>query len=259
MEATKTIYDHPRYYEVMFGDRDVAAEAAFMRLCMKRYSPVPVKRVLEIACGGAPHAEEFLKAGLDYAGLDINPQMLAYAEEKLAPYPGRSTLFKSDLADFVCHVPVQFVYVLIGSLYVETEEGLWTHFDSVAEALSPGGLYFLDWCIQFEDPTGPHVVRDFEIESGDIRLKSHFDIEVINPKARVYREEWKVEVTENGKSQSFEAVETNRAIFPDEFLEFLDKQGRFELAGWFQDWDLTRPIEASGEVDRPIVILRKIR
>ena len=39
--------------------------------------------------------------------------------------------------------------VLLGSLYVSSNEELRSHFDAVARALKPGGLYVLDWCVDF--------------------------------------------------------------------------------------------------------------
>ena len=77
-------YDHPRYYEVMFSSRDTLSETNFMYECIKRYSQIPVKRALEIACAPAPHAGDFCRLGIAYVGLDINPSMIEYATSKWA-------------------------------------------------------------------------------------------------------------------------------------------------------------------------------
>ena len=45
-----TIYDHPLYYDILFGwDRD--AEAGFYTSLFATYGVVPGDRVLELACG----------------------------------------------------------------------------------------------------------------------------------------------------------------------------------------------------------------
>jgi ubiquinone/menaquinone biosynthesis C-methylase UbiE len=76
------LYDHPRYYEIAMSFRDIPHEVDVFEECFKKFSRVPVKSVLEIACGNAPHLEELAKRGYRYTGLDLNEAMLAYSGEK---------------------------------------------------------------------------------------------------------------------------------------------------------------------------------
>src|SRR3972149_4413948 len=77
-----TLYDYPEYYEIAFSFRDIPDEARFMHSCIERYSKIPVRRVFEVACGYAPHAEELTALGYKYIGLDNNRNMLDYAAHK---------------------------------------------------------------------------------------------------------------------------------------------------------------------------------
>jgi len=72
------IYDYPEYYETAFSFRDIVQEANFLKLAIKKFSSVDVKKVLEIASGPAPHAGELVKAGYSYTGLDINQKMIEH-------------------------------------------------------------------------------------------------------------------------------------------------------------------------------------
>jgi SAM-dependent methyltransferase len=251
------IYDYPLYYEAAFSFRDVARETAFLKICMDRFSDVGVRRVFEIACGHAPHAEELAALGYSYIGLDNNSRMLAYASERLRHLQPPPEFIEGDMVSFDCHREVEFAYVMLGSLYLNSLEEMTSHFNSMAACLKPGGLYFLDWCIQFTDPLKSCTVNEVEIEQNGIRTRSRFDIRLIDSAAQMYEEVWTMKVDDHGKEKDFKVTECNRAIFPQEFRLFIQDRPDFEMIGWWCDWDLSRPVEGQSEVDRPFVLLRR--
>ena len=73
------VYNHPRYYEIAFNFRDIPAEVSLFEECIKRYSDIPVKSVLEMGCGNCPHLVEMVSRGYKYTGLDLNDKMLDYS------------------------------------------------------------------------------------------------------------------------------------------------------------------------------------
>jgi short subunit dehydrogenase-like uncharacterized protein len=50
-----SIYSYPHYYEIAFSYRDIPGEVDVMEQAMAKYSKIPVKTVLELACGNGPH------------------------------------------------------------------------------------------------------------------------------------------------------------------------------------------------------------
>ena len=68
----KTVYEHPRYYEIAFSYRDIGAEVDTFEQCFQKYAELSVKSILEVGCGNSPHMEELLKRGYAYTGLDIS-------------------------------------------------------------------------------------------------------------------------------------------------------------------------------------------
>ncbi|MCP4685706.1 MAG: class I SAM-dependent methyltransferase [bacterium] len=252
------IYDHPRYYEAAFSFRDAVRESAFLKACIDRFSGVEVQRVLEIACGHAPHAETLASHGLGYIGLDNNSNMLAYAAEKLQHLQPPPEFIEGDMVSFDCHRDVEFAYVMLGSLYLNSLEEMTSHFDSVAACLKRGGLYFLDWCVQFTDPLRSCDGNEVVIESDGIRTRSRFDIRLIDSAAQMYEEVWTMKVDDHGLQKDFQTTETNRAIFPQEFRLFIKDRDDFDMVGWWCDWDLNRPVEGQSAVDRPFVLIKRI-
>jgi SAM-dependent methyltransferase len=252
------IYDFPQYYEVAFSFREFAREAQFLHTSIQRFSDVTVKWVLEIACGTAPHAGELTRLGYRYMGLDINPAMLEYASFKWRDISPRPELLKADMVSFDTPCQVEFAFVMLGSLYLNSAAQLTSHFDAVSRCLRKGGLYFLDWCVQFVDPMAADGSTVTAHSDDGIDVESTFGITLLDRAQHLYEEVWTMNVNDNGKRHQFRMVECNRALLPQEFLEFVDGRHDFELVGWWRDWDFDKPITDTLEIDRPVVLLRRI-
>ena len=50
IEVSASIYDYPKYYDLLFGS-DVAAEFRFLKACFTKHAGCDVTRVFEPACG----------------------------------------------------------------------------------------------------------------------------------------------------------------------------------------------------------------
>ncbi len=253
------LYDYPQYYELAFSFRDLTAETAFMRACIDRYSRIPVTSALELGCGPAPHAGILSSTlGCRYIGMDINSAMLRYAEQKWSATQPAPKFLHGNMVSFQLDRPVDFVFVMLGSLYLHTPEETNSHFDSVARALKPGGLYFLDWCIQFEDPLKYKDSNAFSIERDGVRLDSRFDIKLVDADRQLYEETWMVDIDDHGKRRQFSMKDHNKAILPGEFLSYLKTRDDFRFVGWWRDWDLSSPIHDDCEIRRPVTLLQRI-
>jgi hypothetical protein len=183
--------------------------------------------------------------------------MLAYASGKLHHVRPEPAFVRGDMVGFTVPEPVEYAFVMLGSLYVDGEEELHDHFDSLSRCLRPGGLYFLDWCLQLEDPELSARDNAFTIQGDGITLRSSFDLRMLDPERRLYEETWNIDVDHAGQHHHFTMTERNVAISPDDFLRFVAQRPDFEMVGWWADWDFTRPLENRSEVNRPIVLLRR--
>jgi len=253
-----TIYDYPEYYEAAFSFRDIPAEASFIDQCIKKYSDIPVKSVLEIACGPAPHARELIGMGYSYKGLDINRNMLDHAIYNNRDLDPRPELIEGNMSNFQLAAPVDFAYVMLGSLYFDSRKEMSSHFESLARSLKVGGLYFLDWCIQFADPMAPDSHKTVLNELNGISAESKFNIRLIDPAEQMYEEIWTIRIDDHGRHKKFEMIERNRAIFPQEFLLFIEHRTDFEFVGWWRDWDFDQPIVGESNISRPIALIRRV-
>jgi hypothetical protein len=55
------VYDQPLYYEIAFSYQDVKRQVDFFEEVARKYSKVPVRRFLDIACGPSPQLRELAK------------------------------------------------------------------------------------------------------------------------------------------------------------------------------------------------------
>ncbi len=253
-----TIYDYPKYYEVAFSFRDISAESIFLKKCIEKYSDIPVNKLLEIACGPAPHAGELTNLGYSYTGFDINQKMLDFAQDKWTNLKTPINLINADMTSFAIIDKFEFAFIMLGSLYINSSKELHSHFDSLSQVLEDGGLYFLDWCIQFSDPLIHNKNNSFQIEKDGIKINSNFDIRLIDEKEQMYEEIWSVKIDDDGLKKELEMKELNKAIKPMEFLDFIKSREDFEFVDWWSDWDFDKQIEDTNQVTRPVALVRKV-
>jgi SAM-dependent methyltransferase len=256
-QKLKRLYDYPVYYETAFSFRDIRREADVFDECIKQYSRIPVRRVLELGAGIAPHMGEWARREIEYVGIDTNEKMLDYARSKAEKLRITATLLSADMRSFSPHRTVDFAYTMLGSLYAQTTEDVNSHFNSVGRALNPGGLYFLDWCVNFQWADPSNADQSWKIERGPVKIEVRFRSEVFNRAAQTVKNTLIANIDDAGKLLKLETEDVVRTIFPQEFLLLMERSKKFEFLGWWNDWKLNTPIEKATRISRPIVLLRR--
>ena len=247
---------NPKYYEIAFSYRDIAAEVDVLEQVIKQYSHIPVSTVLDLGCGPAPYLAELARRKYHYIGLDLSPAMLEYAQNKADAINASARFELADMTDFGLVEQVDFAFILLGSLQARSTAELITHFDSVSRVLKPGGLFFLDWCVVFEPST--ESVDSWEMVSGQVKVKTTYQTGLINPVEQIFKESLVLEVEDEGVKKVFRETEMGRKIYPQEFLLFVAARNDFEFVGWWNNWDLTQPLGETQKISRPITILRRV-
>src|SRR5436309_11570076 len=113
-------------YDLFYGDKPYAEEAAFVRDCLRAFGIFRVREILELACGTGGHALELEKFGYQVTATDRSPEMLEVARQRAAKCSSkvqfvaadmqRLQLNKKDWDAAVC------LFDSIG--YLKTDEGL---------------------------------------------------------------------------------------------------------------------------------------
>lgn len=71
--------DYSRYYDLLYRDKDYAAEADYISKLLKSLNPNG-RTVLELGCGTGKHARLLLERGFQLHGIDRSPDMIEIAQ-----------------------------------------------------------------------------------------------------------------------------------------------------------------------------------
>lgn len=252
-----SLYENPKYYEIAFSFRNIPDEVDVLEECFKRFSRIPVKSVMELACGNSPHMIELVSRGYEYHGIDQSETMVKYSRKKALDAGVKAEINHGDMIGFFVEEAFDFIYVMLGSLFVKNTTELKTHFASVANSLKKGGLYFLDGCIT-DEPLWLKGVQSWEIIRGGTKIRTTVSWALVDRAEKTVEEYILLQINERGRMFFTAGTDTKKAISPDEFRNFIVKNEYFEFVGWWNNWDLSQPLGKARNINRPIVVIRRL-
>lgn len=101
--------------------------------------------VLDLACGTGNMSLLMARRGLQVTGVDSSPRMLGVARKKLSDEGLYAEFIEADMCSFTLREPVDAAISVFDSLnYLIEPEAVKAAFNSVHEALRPGGLFVFD-------------------------------------------------------------------------------------------------------------------
>jgi SAM-dependent methyltransferase len=176
-----TIYDHPRYYDILFG-WDRSKEAAFYDGVLSSCGVGAEAPVLEVACGTGRVARLLAERGRNVAGLDVRPRMLTFLRERSAQSGLQVTTLYGDMTDF--RTPLKFAgaYNPMNSFrLLHSDAAAEAHLQCMARALQPRGVYVLDldFAASADEP-GVTTDQDWEMTEGNVTVSAGNDSIVVD-------------------------------------------------------------------------------
>jgi SAM-dependent methyltransferase len=167
------IFDrYARYYDVLYRDKDYAAEARFVHDRLLRGGIAP-GWLLELGSGSGRHAIELARLGWQVKGYDQSSTMVAAAIRSARSLPRKlRSRVAFDVGD-MRRLTDPGGYAAVISLfhvvcYLTLDEELAATFQTAADRLGSGGLFFFDFWY------GPAVVAD-----PPVRRVKHFEDKTI--------------------------------------------------------------------------------
>ncbi|MGP9821517.1 class I SAM-dependent DNA methyltransferase [Salinarimonas sp. NSM] len=258
MAEFRELYGDALVYDVVF-DRPVEAETAFMERLFAREAGREMTSFLEVACGPGYHARHMARAGKRAAGFDLEESMIAFARDQAASTGSPAGFFAADMRAFA--VPERYdaaAAMLDGIDSLQTFEELCDHFRCVADALEPGGLYFLDNMHPREVNVWHYEPVIYAGEKNGTRVTITYGVEPpeLDPVRQVARARTMIEVERDGTRTVSHSEAVERFITVQEVVAIASATGTFDLVGVWGGFD-----EAIGFGDpaatRMIIVLRK--
>ncbi|HEY0096942.1 MAG TPA: class I SAM-dependent methyltransferase [Archangium sp.] len=162
MERLSDWYDHPEYYEAIFGT-DTARELDFLLEVSRRYG-TGGNLLLEPACGAGRLVAEAASRGYRVVGYDLSEKMLEHARERLTPAQRRKVrLHVSPMQEFFrpeLEGKVDLAFNLVSTFrYLDSEQAALAHLEGTRRLLKPEGLYVLGFHLTDYDRKKPEHER----------------------------------------------------------------------------------------------------
>lgn len=250
-----SIYDNPFYYDVAFSFRNISKEVDFFERCFRKFSKIKVKKVLDIGCGPSPYMMELAKRGYAFTGLDLSKSMLEYSLKKARETGVKIKTIHADMRNFKNREKVDFAFCMLGSVEAESNKDLLSHLDSIAACLKNSGIYLIDAAVQFDWTRAGS--ESWTVIKDGLVVNVSWSATPVNYVEQKKIEKITVEAVESGKSKMFRNEKISKMIFPQEFLELVEKNGKFEFIGWYNNFDLAQPLEKATGFNRPMTVLRR--
>ncbi|HEY4744175.1 MAG TPA: class I SAM-dependent methyltransferase, partial [Desulfuromonadaceae bacterium] len=153
-----TFDQYARYYDLLYRDKDYAAEADFVAGLLLAHAP-EARTLLELGCGTGRHAEFLARQGFAVHGVDRSEGMLADAGRRRENLPddvrGRLAFSPGDARDVRLGRHFDAVVSLFHVMSYMAEGRDLEHAFATARAhLAPGGVFLFDFWY------GPAVLSD---------------------------------------------------------------------------------------------------
>jgi SAM-dependent methyltransferase len=144
-------------YDVVYLDKDYAAECAMINRAIQEYGDGAVRRILDLGCGTGNHAIPLAKQGYEVAGVERSTNMLAHARSKAAKSVLKTPLVfhQGDIRSVELGQQFDAALMMFAVLgYQQENADVLAALRTARRHLRPAGLFIFDvWY-------GPAVLRE---------------------------------------------------------------------------------------------------
>ncbi|OYP33838.1 class I SAM-dependent methyltransferase [Rhodopirellula sp. MGV] len=255
----ESIYDHPKYYDLVFG-ADCAAETKFILGCAQLYLSKPAKRFFEPACGTGRLIYHLARKGYDVDGLDLNPKAIEFCNERFEKHGYDFRAFVADMSDFKVKRKFDVAFNTINSFrHLPTEAAARGHMDSMAGAVRVGGLYLLGVHLT---PTKaePSDGESWSARRGYLTVNTHMWTNDRNPKKRVERYGIRFDIHKPSGSFRINDELVLRSYTRKQMDQLISQNGKWETVATYDfGYDLADPIEVDDATEDVVYVLKRKR
>ncbi len=139
--------DYARYYDLLYRDKDYAAEAEYVAGLIRKFNPA-TRSILELGSGTGIHASLLAEKGFMVHGIERSPEMLVRSQtltENKNVGDGRLTFTTGDIREVRLNRRFDAVIALFHVIsYQTTNKDVTAAFETARQHLNPGGVFIFD-------------------------------------------------------------------------------------------------------------------
>jgi SAM-dependent methyltransferase len=259
MAEFNEVYARAAYYDIAFR-RDVGREVDFIMGEYARLNGRPPRSVIDIACGPGYHARLLAAYGLTAYGLDLRPEMIAFARDEAAKDGVNVHWIAADMRGFKLPAPVDVVITMYDSIdCLATGEDIVAHFRTVAANLTPGGIYLFEVTHPRDCSATGYGTWVYEGERNGTRVRIEWAVNnpTPDPFTQLALVETRLRVTEHGHESVFLDRATERFTSAQEFVALMKLSGALTLVDCYGDFVPGLRMDNSPASRRMIFVMRK--
>ena len=254
----ESIYDHPKYYDLVFG-ADCAAEIKFILGMAAEYLKRPAKRFFEPACGTGRLLYALARRGYSIDGLDLNAKAIDFCNARLERHGFEDRAMVADMSDFRLKRKCDVAFNTINSFrHLATESAANGHMTSMGEAVRRGGLYLLGVHLT---PTKaePSEGESWSARRGHLAVNTHMWTNSRDSRKRVERFGIRFDIHRPSGSLRIEDELVLRSYTNKQMATLIERSGCWEtLATYDFGYDLKEPIEVDATSEDVVYVLRRV-
>ncbi len=250
-------YDYPQYFDMAFRD-ETRSERAFLEAVFRKYCLSPVRRVLELGCGGGRLVVALARRGFDVTGLELNRKSLDYARQRLQRRGLRAKLLHADMANFQLRRPVDAAVCTWNTFrHLTTEQSARRHLRSVARCLQPGGVYVLGLHL-LPLYVSEQCVERWSARHGRTKVSVTLRVITTDRRRRIEVLRATMRVQAGSRELALRSEFPLRMYTATQFRKLLATVPELELCDVFDFWyDVEHPLKLDDEITDTVFILRK--
>jgi SAM-dependent methyltransferase len=258
----RSIYEFPDIFRRVHMEKpgDIEREVEFLKRVWQRHLKRRVRRVLDIACGDSPHGQLLAREGVEVAGIDRSPTMIAAGRAE-SGHVGTIRFYRRKIEKF--RLPEQsfdVAFFMSETFPVMTRNAdLMSHLKSVATLVRRGGLY----CVDIDRHDGIELIkarrlwRRRSVKAGRVRVnvrEYHRPVPWYEVEQPVYELECTIHFPE-GDVVTRDLVPVRYTIPP--LMELAARaSGMFEMIACYSDLSFTTPLAQC--YGRWLAVLRRV-
>ncbi len=144
---TEVFADYARYYDLLYRDKDYAAEAEYVAGLIRKFHP-SARSIFELGSGTGIHASLLAEKGFTVHGIERSPEMLARSQAlaaNRAAGDGQLTFTTGDIREVRLNKRFDTVIALFHVIsYQTTNDDVTAAFETARHHLNPDGVFIFD-------------------------------------------------------------------------------------------------------------------
>ncbi len=253
----ESIYDHPKYYDLVFG-ADCAAEIKFIIGCAAKHCTGKTNRMFEPACGTGRLLHALAKRDYAVGGLDLNVKAVEFCNARFRKHGRPEPAFAADMADFNVKKKYDVGFNTINSFrHLGTEKAAREHLRCMGDAIRVGGLYLLGVHLTPTD-VAPSETESWSARRGHLAINTHMWTHSRDKKTRIERFGIRFDV--HSPSRSFRIVDqlVLRSYTPKQMDRLITSSECWEVIETYDfSYDLGEPIEVDATSEDVVYVMRR--